>query len=186
MLPLALVSGVGLMYVFTTNTQPRTQPPRTLPATTDVATPQVLHGKPVRLIIPSLGIDADVTHLGLTSDGDMDSPTKLMDTGWYKYGSHPGDSGSAVIAGHIGGSQAPGIFIDLHKLKKGDQVSTIDDKGLTVTFTVRESRTYSQDGQPDEVFRGKGGNFLNLITCTGTWLDGQKTFSERLVVFAEK
>ena len=26
---------------------------------------------------------------------------------------------------------------------------------------------------------------LNLITCDGTWVKGDKTYSERLVVFAE-
>lgn len=174
----------GLLYAFTVGAKPVAQPARILPPTA-ITPPKPLHGLPARIIIPKLNIDTTVIHLGLTADGNMDTPTKLTDTGWYKYGSHPGDEGSAVIAGHVGVSSKPGIFINLRNLQKGDQISIVDDQNQTATFTVRELRTYKQDGQPPEVFRGKGGAYLNLITCTGSWQKNQQTFSDRLVVFAD-
>lgn len=184
-LAVAFIGGLGLLYSITPNTKPAAQPAQVLPATTIVPL-KPFHGQPVRLIIPTLSVNANVIHVGLTPDGDMDAPAKLADAGWFKYGSHPGDEGSAVIAGHVGGTSNPGIFINLNKLQRGDRISVIDDKGQTTSFTVRELRTYNREGRPEEVFRGKGGAYLNLITCAGRWQEGHKTFSERLVVFAEQ
>lgn len=143
-------------------------------------------GLPSRLIIPKLNIDANVLHLGLTKEGNMDVPSDLMNTGWYKYGPRPGQTGSAVIAGHLEGVDEDGIFINLGKLIKGDIISVKDDAGMTISFTVRETRLYNQDERPSEVFNTTDGSHLNLITCTGTWSTAQQRYSKRLVVFADK
>lgn len=188
-LPVALIVGTLLSVALLSRRTPTT-PAINLPTQPDTKpgaeVDRFIHGKPVRLLIPSLNIDANVTHVGLTDAGDMDAPKQLMDAGWYKYGSHPGDEGSAVIAGHVGGVKAPGIFMNLHKLQKGERFSIIDDHGQTVYFTVRETKTYDHNDQPTEVFRGKDGKYMNLITCAGAWDDNKQTFKDRLVVFADK
>ncbi|MEX0748879.1 MAG: class F sortase [Candidatus Saccharimonadales bacterium] len=148
--------------------------------------PGVIHSKPTRLLIPTLSIDADIAHVGLTSDGDMEAPEKLSDAGWYQYGSHPGDEGNAVIAGHVGGLKTPGVFANLHKLQIGEHFSVVDEQGQNVHFTVMKIKTYAQDDRPDEVFRSKAGQHLNLITCTGAWNEQGQTYADRLVVFADK
>jgi hypothetical protein len=52
---------------------------------------------------------------------------------------------------------------------------------------VRELRTYGPDEYASAVFRSSDGKaHLNLITCEGTWNSAQKSFSNRLVVFADK
>ncbi len=67
----------------------------------------------------------------------MDSPKKIEAGGWYMYGTHPGDPGSAVITGHlIGKKRQPGVFIDLHKLRVGDTILVEDDAHAVVAFTV--------------------------------------------------
>jgi len=130
-------------------------------------------------------VDTDILHVGLTLEGAMEVPKSLAEVGWYKFGPHPGNQGSAVIAGHLGLGE-PGIFVDLHKLKPGDQFSVIDIKGITTVFVVRETRTYKPTDRPQEVFASGDGTHLNLITCAGDWDNTQKTLSQRLVVFSDK
>src|SRR3989344_1071244 len=56
---------------------------------------------PVRLQIPKLSIDADVQRVGIGKKGNMAVPTNYSDVGWYRYGTVPGQLGSAVVDGHI-------------------------------------------------------------------------------------
>ncbi|MEO5949491.1 MAG: class F sortase [Candidatus Saccharimonas sp.] len=139
----------------------------------------------MKLAIPKIDVTADVAYMGLTTSGDMEAPKTNEDAGWYKYGPHPGNPGSAVIAGHLGvGSNA--IFAQLNLLAKGDIVSVSDDRGQTVSFRVTHVRTYAYDTEPSEVFKSASGAHLNLITCNGDWDVAKRTYSERLVVFTDK
>lgn len=155
-----------------------------------ISTPEVSlkpkYGLPVRLKIAKLSIDANIVYLGLTKSGNMESPVKLEDLGWYKYGPHPGDRGTAVIAGHLDGVKEPGVFVDLAKLQQGDSISVTDGNGQIASFTVSKTQVYSSNEQPKEVFGQTEEAKLNLITCAGTWDAAQKQFSKRLVVFADK
>lgn len=168
------------------------------PAALDVALvprPQILSrkplpvepqpGLPIRLKIPKIAVDASIVNMGLTAAGDMDTPGNLVDVGWYKYGPQPGDKGSAVIAGHLG-VQGPGVFANLKLLQKGDRLLIVDDKGQIISFVVAQTRTYNFKEHPSEVFNNNDGVHLNLITCTGVWIQSQRTFTNRLVVFADK
>src|SRR5258708_38380056 len=56
---------------------------------------------PDRLDIPVLNIDAAVLQVGIARSGHMAVPPNFTDVGWYKYGSLPGQKGSAVMAGHV-------------------------------------------------------------------------------------
>lgn len=125
--------------------------------------------------------------MGLSSDGSMAVPTDVADTGWYKEGPLPGNTGSAVIAGHIDGLRGqPGVFVGLSKLQPGDIATIIDSNGLQTNFVVQTSKKYGQHDQPQEVFSSKAGAHLNLITCTGDWNKAEHQFAQRLVVFADK
>lgn len=142
---------------------------------------------PARLFIPRLKVDAAVVYMGLTKSDSMDVPTNIADAGWYKNGPLPGNKGSAVIAGHVNGPKGqPGVFAELTKLQVGDEVKVIDLNGLSTTFTVRMSKTYAQNDQPDEVFHSSEGAHLNLITCVGAWDQTARQYSQRLVVFTDK
>ncbi|MGB4957262.1 MAG: class F sortase [Candidatus Saccharimonas sp.] len=143
------------------------------------------YGLPVRLTIPKIDVNADISYMGLTASGDMEAPKTNEDSGWYKYGPHPGNTGSAVIAGHLGvGSSA--VFSELGSLAKGDTISVTDDHGQIVSFVVTHTRTYAYDMEPSEVFTSATGTHLNLITCNGDWDSTKRTYSERLVVFTDR
>jgi LPXTG-site transpeptidase (sortase) family protein len=150
--------------------------------TTNHTTP----GIPVLLTIPVINVLAAAQQVGVTQLGTMDIPGNTVDVAWFKLGPRPGEKGSAVIAGHLDGTNGEaGVFIDLYKLKKGDMVYVKDDTGTTITFVVRESRIYNP-GYAEEVFSSNDGVHLNLITCDGAWNGSAKSYSKRLVVFADK
>lgn len=141
---------------------------------------------PVRLTIPEINVNAAIQYVGVTQAGAMEVPNNAVDVGWFKLGPRPGEKGSAVIAGHFDGkSGEAGVFINLYKLKKGDKLYIKNDKGISITFVVRESRTYDP-GYADDVFSASGSAHLNLITCDGVWDGAKKSYSKRLVVFSDK
>lgn len=144
-------------------------------------------GLPVRLKIPKIGVDAAVDHLGLTPEGDMDTPKGPDTAGWFSPGPRPGETGSAVIDGHFGWkNNLPAVFDNLHTLQKNDTIIVEGDTGHAATFTVRELRTYGRNDIATDAFRSSDGKaHLNLITCHGSWSEQQKSYSNRLVVLTD-
>lgn len=143
---------------------------------------------PKRLKIPEIGVDSVVLPVGLTSDGAMGVPEGPAEVVWFNLGPRPGENGSAVIAGHYDWkNNIPAVFDNLHKLRIGDKIIIENEKGLDITFVVREIRIYDKDDIATDVFSSSDGKeHLNLITCTGIWNKAEKRFSERLVVFSDK
>lgn len=141
-------------------------------------------GLPIFLTIPTINIQANIQDLGINSNGEMDVPNNIIDVGWFKLGSRPGEKGSAVIAGHFDGENGKGIFANLNKLKEGDKLYVKDDNGTSFVFIVRESRIYDP-GYVEEVFNSNDSPHLNLITCDGVWDENKKSYNKRLVVFAD-
>ena len=145
-------------------------------------------GLPTRLKIPSIDVDAPFEYVGLTPDGAMDVPKSYVNVGWFNLGQRPGEIGSAVIAGHFGGTNnIPLVFDNLHKLHKDDKIYIEDEKGRNIIFVVRKIQRYGKDDDSSGIFGSSDGKaHLNLITCAGVWNKAEKTFSERLVVFTDK
>lgn len=140
---------------------------------------------PLRLRVPSLGIDANVQHVGLGKSGNMAVPTNYSDVGWYRAGSRPGQVGSAVFDGHVdNGFGLAGVFTKLDTIKPGAEV-LVDYASSTVRFVVTRVESYDKDAVPtNEIFSTTGRPGLVLITCEGDWLESQKTYDRRLVVYA--
>jgi LPXTG-site transpeptidase (sortase) family protein len=157
------------------------------PAPPDVVAPQGA-GLPLRLEIPSIAVDAAIESVAMAADGSMDVPKDPLEAGWYSLGPRPGDPGSAAIAGHVDWKHgATGVFAALRKVKAGDAIRVLDDRGAVVSFAVREVRKYDPEADATEVFRSDDGKaHLNLITCTGPWDKRARRYSERLVVFTDK
>lgn len=143
---------------------------------------------PARLTIPAIGVDAAIESVGITPDGAMDIPQNIENVAWFSLGSRPGEKGSAVLAGHYGyKDDRLAVFDNLYKLRKGDKIYTQDEKGIIVTYVVRETRRYDPKADAFAVF-GPGDDkmHLNLITCEGDWSTSGKSYSTRLVVFTDK
>jgi LPXTG-site transpeptidase (sortase) family protein len=143
--------------------------------------------KPVRLEIANIGVKAYVQHVGITKSGKMAVPSNYTDAGWYRYGTVPGEKGSAVMDGHLDNAAGlPGVFKRLNELEIGDEivVETKDAKKLTFAVTSVESYNY-KEVPLERLFNRNDKARLNLITCEGAWIQGEKTYDRRLVVFAE-
>lgn len=149
---------------------------------------QTSPGLPVNLKIPAINVDAAIESVGITSKGEMDVPKSPANAAWYNRGPRPGEKGSSVIDGHSGyKDNIPAIFDNLSKLRSGDKIYLKDEKGVTNIFVVRVSRDYDPKADASGVFHSSDGKaHLNLITCEGVWDNTKKSYSSRLVVFADK
>ncbi len=144
---------------------------------------------PDRLLIPKLGIDTDVQHVGITTAGNMAAPNNFVDVSWYKFGTTPGKLGSAVIAGHEDNALSlDGVFKHLEDLEIGDRVFVVDEGGRRLEFKVVEIKIHPYNlagAELERIFNATGKARLNLITCAGDWLPEAKTNDKRLVIYTE-
>ena len=145
-------------------------------------------GAPVQIKIPSIGVDAAIENVALTTKGDMDVPKQKTNVGWYESGPRPGEVGSAVMAGHVDWlNGATAVFTDLYKLQPGDKIFVQDNEGRIITFIVRESQRFDAAANRLDVFTSTDGRaHLNLITCEGAWNKEVESYSQRLVVFTDQ
>ncbi len=141
---------------------------------------------PVALRIPAAHVDANVQHVGLSWTGKIGVPNNYTDVAWYKYGPLPGAYGSAVMDGHVdNGFSFPAVFNELDQVRPGDEIVVVTAGGRELTFTVEDTHVYALHEVPiDQLFTRTDAQRLTLITCSGTWLDRDKTYDRRLVVYA--
>ncbi len=144
-------------------------------------------GLPVRLQIHVIAVDSAIEDALITPDGRMDVPAGSVNVAWFALGPHPGDVGSAVIGGHFGISNGvPFVFYNLDKLKIGDKVYILNDKGDTLAFIVRSIKSFDRNADASPVFTSSDGlAHLNLITCEGIWNQVNGNYPQRLVIFTD-
>jgi LPXTG-site transpeptidase (sortase) family protein len=148
------------------------------------------HNYATHLIIPAIDVNAPVELVHQDTDGRLGVPTanQWVNVGWYENGPLPGATGSAVIDGHLdrtGG--APAVFWNLKKLHVGDLVMVKNASGKQVNFLVTKLQNYAPDDAPlAQIFGRNDGEYLNLITCAGTWIPAQNQTSQRLVVYTKR
>lgn len=127
---------------------------------------------PVRIRIPSIGVDAPLTGLSLLPDNTLDTPPpdEKNLAGWYTGGTQPGATGTALIAYHVDTRQGPAVFYDLGALKKDSTVEILRADGTTARFVVDGTELYDRDAFPDDkVYAPAARPELRLITCGGTY-----------------
>jgi len=168
----------------TTVSAPRARPPQRQPAA--APTPPTV-AAPARLIIPAIGVNASVEHVGTTPSGAMEAPRRWADVAWFQPGYAPGVPGNAVIAGHLDSTTASAVFWNLHRLVPGNRVVVQRTSGAEVNFVVTGSSAYRFDRVPLAVLFGPSSvPHLNLITCDGVFDRGTENYSERLVVYTKE
>jgi len=165
---------------------------------------------PLELQMPSLGVNAPVTGVGITPDDVMDAPTGpakdpvWQRAFWYRGSAVPGAPSTALIAGHVSGLGSPGVFAHIDALTPGDPIVVHDTRsGLEVRFSVTGSKSFPLDETTDPAVLDQiygagpvagtppqpsadGLSHLTLITCAGTFRKQDGTHDRRLVVFANR
>jgi sortase (surface protein transpeptidase) len=134
---------VGGLYLSNLHTLGKAQES---PSQTQLVQAQPEVAEPIRLVIPSLGLDIVIEQVGMDDTGKMGVPVEVGNAGWWKYGAKPGEKGSAVLAGHVDTPDGQfGIFYELEKLLPGDQILVYDAEGIVHIYEVDFVQVY-----PDE------------------------------------
>lgn len=157
------------------------------PAPTSTPTPTPTIPQPVYLSIPKIQVEASIEPVGTDENGKMQLPDEIDKVGWYGLGYKPGENGNAVIAGHLDSATGEGaIFYHLRELVTGDEMIVRDETGISRIFNVVAKETYEFDKVPiEQIFGSADKKRLNLITCTGWWNAGLRTYSQRMIIIAE-
>ncbi|MGC5038830.1 MULTISPECIES: class F sortase [unclassified Streptomyces] len=161
--------------------------PAARPSAASEAAPRLPRSEPVRLLIPKIAVDAPFTDLAIGRSGQLDPPppddTNLV--GWYAKGHSPGETGTAIIAGHVDTTTAPAVFARLGELKKGDRFHVRRADGSRATFVVDHKESFRKDAFPSErVYGDTPDAQVRLITCAGSYDRQARDYTENLVVFA--
>jgi sortase (surface protein transpeptidase) len=157
--------------------------------TSDSASPSVVPAPaspPVRLQVPAIGVDSELMPLGLEDDGSLEVPPDGFPAGWFTGAPMPGETGPAVMAGHVDWGGRPGVFYDLRSLEAGDEITVSREDGSTVVFAVASVEQFAKDEFPtDAVYGDLDHPGLRLITCGGSFDTDERSYADNVVVFAD-
>jgi hypothetical protein len=144
-------------------------------------------GLPTRIRIPAIGVDARVIGLGLDREGALDVPSRWDDAGWYVHGPRPGESGPAVIAGHVDSTSGPAVFYRLGALRAGAAVQIARKDGTAIRFRVRRVERWPKAHFPTRrVYGPTRRPALRIITCGGGFDRSTGHYLDNTIVYAER
>lgn len=147
---------------------------------------------PKFISIPSLGIkNSRVFSVGVTENGELDTPTNIFDTGWYKESATPGTGvGALLMDGHNGGPTTDGVFKRLPELTRGETIIVERGDGEVFTYVVQENKamTLNEANNGGMKMMAESADIskegLNIISCIGTWIPKDQTYSDRQMLRA--
>ncbi|OIJ90962.1 class F sortase [Streptomyces colonosanans] len=186
---IALFGGAWLLHSATASNAP--PQPSAAQASSDAdreqsAAAALPRSRPDRIRIPSIRVDAPLMGLGLTRTGGLEAPPVKRKNlaGWYEDGITPGDTGTAIIAGHVDNARGPAVFYDLGALTKGSTIEVDRRDGSTALFTVYAVEAYEASDFPDNKVYGAAQHpELRVITCGGGYSKATG-YQGNVVVFA--
>jgi hypothetical protein len=147
------------------------------------AAPSVV-GVPTRVDIASIGVHASIVPLGLGPTGVIQVPDNFVQAGWYSGGPRPGDSGPAVLLGHVDSFRGPAVFFELKDLLPGATITVTSSTG-TEAFTVDSVEKYPKTEFPtQQVYGPVTDRALRLVTCGGTFDEAHHSYLSNVIVFA--
>jgi LPXTG-site transpeptidase (sortase) family protein len=141
--------------------------------------------RPLRLRIPSIGVDTRLETLGVTRLGRLQPPADPQRAGWFPDSAVPGDLGPAVMAGHRDSKVGPAVFWHLTDLRLGDAVIVTRSDGVTVRFEVAQIQRVPRASFPTEqVYGATPDSMLRLITCGGLYDHVHGRYLDNVLVVA--
>ncbi|GAB3669384.1 hypothetical protein GCM10027596_41360 [Nocardioides korecus] len=127
---------------------------------------------PVRVVIPSIGVDSAVRPIGLAPDGTLavPQPGPYEDTAaWFSKSPTPGQPGPSVLEGHVDTTRGPSVFFKLGAVRPGAKIIVHRADRVVVTFTVDAVRDYPKSAFPTTTVYGAKNlsrPTLRVITCS--------------------
>ena len=159
-----------------------------LPANT-LAKYNVAPDLPRALYIDKIDVSARVLPMGVNNDGNIQAPRNIFDVGWYMGSVKPGEIGAMFVDGHSSGLSSEGLFGNLDKLVEGDTLQIEKGDGTRITYKVVHTETVDLEAVDMKKMLlpyGSSLRGLNLMTCSGKWIDSSETLSQRVLVFTEQ
>jgi sortase (surface protein transpeptidase) len=139
---------------------------------------------PVRIVIPSIEVDAEVISVGLLENGDMDVPPFGL-AGWYDLGPAPGARGPAVIVAHVDTKKGPDVFYHLRELEPDDEILVYGEDGDVATFVVDSKEQQLKSELPtDRIWNDTWQPVIRLITCGGEFDRDWGHYLSNVIVYA--
>jgi len=141
---------------------------------------------PLRIRIPSIGVDTGIVPVGLDQHGAIAMPASVNIAAWYNGSPTPGELGPAIIAGHVDNYyQGDGAFFALRNTEVGDIIYIDRTDGSTAIFKVADIKQVPQANFPtQEVFGNINYAGLRVITCGGAFNNHTYEYEDNIVVFA--
>ncbi|ASR37004.1 hypothetical protein BAY61_20735 [Prauserella marina] len=163
-------------------------PPPSSVSTVETPAAQALpRSVPAWVDVPRIGARSSLVPLGLNPDRTVAVPPvdEPMQAGWYEYSPTPGETGPAVILGHVDGAGEDGIFARLHELEAGDEIRVGRSDGSVARFVVARMAREPKSAFPaDEVYGNTEGPELRLITCGGEFDAAADSYRDNIIAFA--
>jgi len=144
---------------------------------------------PRALYIDKLNISSRILPMSVNTDGSIQAPRNIFDAGWYNGSVKPGEVGAAFIDGHASGPTHQGLFAYLDTLVVGDELQVEKGDGTRLTYRVTHTETVPLDEVDMKKVLLPHGNALralNLMTCTGEWVNDKATYDQRVIVYTEQ
>ncbi|MCX4390946.1 class F sortase [Micromonospora peucetia] len=186
-------TGLGLVAVGVSATPPRPPRPEAADAPAQArsapSVPPLHRAEPVDVRIPAIDLRARVIPVGADAEGRLEVPPLDQPTlaGWYRHGVSPGETGNAVLVGHVDSAAGPAVFFDLGRLRAGDTVRVTRADASVATFAVDGVGSYPKDRFPtDLVYGPSDATGLRLITCGGRFDRDTGGYVDNVVVFATR
>ena len=143
------------------------------------ATPRHLHAdvssrhpsgvaRPVKVSVPSVGIDAPVVPTGANASGIVVPPVSRV--GWFAAGPRPGEPGRTILIAHIDSVDGPAAFTGLPGIAKGAPITVTSAAGWRLRYRVSRTLQIPKPAFPAaRVYAPTKRSTLVLITCTGAF-----------------
>ncbi|MBS2533930.1 class F sortase [Catenulispora sp. NF23] len=143
---------------------------------------------PLRVQVPSVGINAPLIRLGLDKDGAVAVPPMTVPTeaGWFTGDPTPGERGAAVIVGHVDTDYGRAVFYPLGNVQPGALVIVERADKKKAQFRVTSVEVVDKNRFPAQRVYGSDDNGtpqLRIITCGGAF-DGSH-YADNLVVYTQ-
>jgi sortase (surface protein transpeptidase) len=141
----------------------------------------------VRIQIPSVSIDIQITPVGVQSDGLMEIPENIGVAGWHRYGASPSsETGSTVITAHVDDFiQGLGPFAYLSQIPADAEIIVTTDDGVDHRYCLESVQSIQKEQVPlDQVFDRDGAPRIVLLTCGGQFDQNVRRYSNNVVAIA--
>ena len=151
------------------------------PLGTDISQPEVaaavapppieppLRDSAYRLVIDSIGVNANVFTYGIDADRVPEVPLNGEDVAWYDFSARPGTGSNAVFAGHVTWN-GRAVFSDLDSVAVGERISLKGGDGKELVYVVSESYLVDpNDPTSISVMSATDEDVITIITCSGTF-----------------